>query len=126
MSERPDGRGLSAKVTLPVGSVDNSGRLTADAGAILLQAQVVNQGGLIQANSVRDNHGVIELFASDSVNLGPDSLIQAQGGSQGASPGGNVLIKSGGQFSDQSGSTIVVAGGAQGGNAGQADSPPGK
>ena len=121
VSERPDGRGLSATLTLPAGSVDNSGKLTADAGTILLQAQVVNQGGLIRANSVREHNGVIELFASDSVNLGPDSLIQAQGGSQGASPGGNVLIKSGGQFSDQSGSTIVVAGGAQGGNAGQAE-----
>jgi len=121
VSERPDGRGLSAKVTLPEGSVDNSGRLTADAGAIVLQAQVVNQGGLIQANSARENNGVIELLASDAVNLGLNSLIQAQGEGQGASPGGNVLIKSGGQFSDQTGSTIVVAGGAQGGNGGQAE-----
>jgi filamentous hemagglutinin family protein len=121
VSDRPDGRGLSAKVTLPEGSVDNAGRLTADAGTIVLQAQVVNQGGMIQANSVRENNGVIELLASDAINLGADSLIQAQGGSQGASPGGNVLIKSGGQFSDQSGSTIVVAGGVQGGNGGQAE-----
>jgi len=121
VSDRPDGRGLSAKVTLPEGSVDNSGRLTAAAGTIVLQAQVVNQGGVIQANSVRENNGVIELLASEAINLGPDSLIQAQGASQGASPGGNVLIKSGGQFGDQSGSTIVVAGGVQGGNGGQAE-----
>jgi filamentous hemagglutinin family protein len=121
VSERPDGRGLSAKVTLPEGSVDNYGRLTADAGSLVLQAQVVNQGGLIQANSVRENNGVIELLASDSINLGPNSLIQAQGEGQGASPGGNVLIKSGGQFSDETGSTIVVAGGSQGGNGGQAE-----
>jgi filamentous hemagglutinin family protein len=121
VSERPDGRGLSAKVTLPEGSVDNSGRLTADAGALVLEAQVVNQGGLIEANSVRENNGVIELLASDSIHLGPGSLIQAQGDSQGASPGGNVLIKSGGQFSDETGSTIIVAGGIQGGNGGQAE-----
>ena len=69
VSDRPDGRGLSVKVTLPEGSVDNSGRLTADAGAIVLQAQVVNQGGVIQANSVRENNGVIELLASDSITL---------------------------------------------------------
>jgi filamentous hemagglutinin family protein len=121
VSERPDGRGLSAKVTLPVGAVDNAGRLTADAGSIVLQAQVVNQGGLIQANSVRENNGVIELLASDSISLGPNSVIQAQGDSQGVSPGGNVVIKSGGQFSDESGSTIAVGGGTQGGNGGQAE-----
>src|ERR1043166_9532749 len=34
ISERPDGRGLSAQVTLPEGSVDNSGRVIADAGTI--------------------------------------------------------------------------------------------
>jgi len=121
ISDRPDGRGLSAKVTLPQGCVDNQGRLSAEAGNIVLQAQVVNQGGLIQANSVREHNGVIELIASDSLQLGPDSLLQAQGDSQGASPGGNVVLKSGGQFSDQSGSAIVVAGGSQGGNGGQVE-----
>jgi filamentous hemagglutinin family protein len=119
VSERLDGRGLTAKVTLPAGSVDNSGRLTADAGAIALQAQVVNQGGVIEANSVHENNGVIELVASDSVHLGADSLIQARGDSQGASPGGKVLIKSDGQFGDETASRIVVAGGTQGGNGGQ-------
>ena len=34
LSERPDGRGLSAQVQLPSGSVDNSGRIVADAGTI--------------------------------------------------------------------------------------------
>src|ERR1051326_4792655 len=52
LSERPDGRGLSANVTLPKGSVDNSGKIIADAGTIALHAEVVNQNGLLQADSV--------------------------------------------------------------------------
>jgi hypothetical protein len=119
VSERPDGRGLSAAVTLPEGSVDNSGRLIADAGTIAMHAQVVNQGGLVQANSVREVNGVVELVASDAINLGPNSVLSAQGESQGASPGGTVTIKAGDTFSDQPTSTINVSGGAQGGNGGQ-------
>ena len=121
VSERPDGRGLSAEVTLPEGSVDNSGRLIADAGTIAMHAQVVNQGGLVQANSVREVNGVIELVASDAINLGANSVISAQGDSQGASPGGTIAIKSGNSFSDQPTSTINIAGGAQGGNGGQVE-----
>ncbi len=69
LSERPDGRGLSANVQLPSGSVDQTGRLVADAGAIALHARVVNQSGLLQANAIRERDGVIELYATD-VNLG--------------------------------------------------------
>ena len=43
VSSRPDGRGLSATVTLPKSSVNNSGQLIADAGTIALQAQVVTR-----------------------------------------------------------------------------------
>ena len=70
VSSRPDGRGLSATVTLPQGSVNNSGQLIADAGTIALQAQVVNMGGMIQANSIREINGVIELVAGDDLTLG--------------------------------------------------------
>ncbi len=121
VSERPDGRGLTAAVTLPQGSVDNSGRLVADGGSIALHAQVVNQGGLIQANSVRTVNGVIELVASDAVNLGAGSDIEAKGDTQGTSAGGSVTIKSDTSFSDAAGSTIDVSGGAQGGNGGQVE-----
>jgi filamentous hemagglutinin family protein len=119
LSDRPDGRGLSATVTLPAGSVDNSGKLIADAGTIAMHAQVVNQGGLVQANSVREINGVIELVASDAVNLGANSVLSAQGDRQGVSPGGTVTIKSGNTFSDQPTSAINVSGGTQGGNGGQ-------
>ena len=79
MSERPDGRGLSVEVRLPEGSVDNQGQLVADAGSILVHAQTVNQNGLVQANSVRERNGVIELLASDSVSLGANSVVAAEG-----------------------------------------------
>jgi filamentous hemagglutinin family protein len=121
VSMAPDGRGLSAEVTLPQGSVDNNGQLIADAGSIVASAQFLNQGGLIQANSIRDVNGVIELIARDSLNLGVGSIISAQGDSQGISAGGTVVIKSGNDFSDQPGSTINIAGGAQGGNGGQVE-----
>ena len=121
ISDRPDGRGLSARVNLPDGSVDNSGKLIADAGTIAMQAQVVNQGGLIQANSVRENNGVIELVASDAINLARTSDIQASGAAARLSQGGTVSIRSGGAFTDESGSKINVGGGAAGGNAGQVE-----
>lgn len=121
ISQQPDGLGLSAKVTMPAGSVDNDGHIIADAGTIAMNAKVVNQGGLVQANSVADVNGVIELVAGDAVNLGANSVISAQGGAQGMSAGGSVVIKSGNTFSDQASSVINVGGGAQGGNGGQAE-----
>ncbi|MDB6037140.1 MAG: Filamentous hemagglutinin family outer membrane protein, partial [Verrucomicrobiales bacterium] len=117
VSERPDGRGLSAAVRLPAGSVNNDGKLIADAGAISMHAQVVNQNGLIQANTVRERNGTIELVASEALNLAPTSEVLAEGG-LGAGPGGEVLLKSDGDFHDESGSKISVAGGARGGTGG--------
>lgn len=118
MSMSPDGRGLSAQVTLPQGSVDNNGRLIADGGTIAAQAQTVNQGGLVQANSVQEVNGTIELVAGDALNLSASSIISAQGDSTGVSDGGAVTLKSGNTFVDQAGSMINVSGGAQGGNGG--------
>ena len=119
LSERPDGRGMSMQVTLPQGSVDNYGNVVADGGIIALNAQVVNQNGFIQANSVRDNHGVIELVASDALNLGADSKISANGDtSPGGSRGGSITLKSNHTFNDVSGSDITIAGGANGGDGG--------
>jgi filamentous hemagglutinin family protein len=122
LSERPDGRGMSMNVVLPQGSVDNHGNLIADGGTIALNAKVVNQNGLIQANSVQEQNGVIELVASDSLNLGADSQITAQGDASAAgSAGGNVTLQSGNTFSDASGSSIVTAGGVNGGNGGNVE-----
>jgi filamentous hemagglutinin family protein len=122
VSERPDGRGLSATVQIPSGSIDNLGQITADAGTIALQAQVVNQDGIIQADSVQNQNGVIELVASDQLSLGANSQILARGDSStGGSPGGSVTLQSGNSFSDSTGSQISVTGGSQGGNGGNVE-----
>ena len=118
VSERPDGLGLSASVTLPEGSVDNTGKLIADAGTIAVHAEVVNQGGLVQANSIREVNGTIELVASDAINLDQNSVISTKGDSAGQSSGGMVTIQSGGAYSDQPTSVIDVSGGPSGGNGG--------
>ena len=118
LTDRPDGLGLSATVRLPSGSVDNSGRIIADAGTIALQAQVVNQNGLVQANSIRERNGVIELVASDAITLGNNSVLSAGGDQTGTSAGGRIEIKSAGSFSDSASSRIHVAGGAQAGDGG--------
>ena len=98
--------------------MDNHGKIVADAGQVLLQAQTVNNSGAIQANSVRQNNGVIELYASQDVQLAGTSVIEANGGANGISAGGSVTIKSGGTFSDTTGSQINIRGGANGGNGG--------
>lgn len=119
VNERADGRGLGATVRLPTGSIDNTGAILADAGTIALDAQVVNQEGLVQADSVRNHNGVIELVASSQLTLGANSRVLARGDdSPGGSPGGQVTVESGGDFSDSAGSQISVAGGLNGGNGG--------
>ena len=52
---------------------------------------------------MRENNGVIELYASQDVQLAGSSVIQANGGAEGISAGGNIVIKSGGTFSDSVG-----------------------
>jgi filamentous hemagglutinin family protein len=122
LSERPDGRGMSMQVTLPQGSVDNEGKLVADSGTIAMNAQVVNQNGLLQADSVANIHGVIELVASDQLNLGANSQILARGDdSTPGSSGGNVTLQSANTFSDSVGGRIIASGGGQGGNGGNVE-----
>ena len=94
LSERPDGRGMSMQVTLPGGSVDNQGRLIADGGTIAMKAKVVNQNGFIQANSVQNVNGIIELVASDQLTLGANSQITANGdNSPSGSAGGQIMLQ---------------------------------
>lgn len=121
VSTSPNGQGLSAAVTLPQGSVDNEGKLTANGGSVVAQAQFVNQNGVVQANTAQNVGGTIELLGGSSVTLGANSTISATGDSTAASAsaGGSVQIQAGTTFSDASGSSINVSGASQGGNAGQ-------
>jgi filamentous hemagglutinin family protein len=117
VSTRPDGLGLAARVRLPEGSVDNAGRIVADAGQILIEANTVNQRGRLEANALQERNGVIELVAADRVQLGAESRIEAQGGSVGS--GGSIVIKSDRLFQDEPGSEIRASGGTQRGDGGQ-------
>lgn len=121
VSTSPNGEGLSAEVTLPQGSVDNEGKLTANGGSVVAQAQFVNQNGVIQANTAQNVNGTIELLGGSSVTLGASSVISAAGDSTAvsASAGGSVVIQAGTSFSDANGSAITISGATQGGNAGQ-------
>jgi filamentous hemagglutinin family protein len=122
VSDSPDGRSLTAQVQLPQGSVDNFGNITADAGTIALRAKVVNEDGIIQADSIQNQNGTIELIASDQLNLGANSQISASGGnSAGGSSGGTITLQSGNDFNDSVGSRISATGGSQGGNGGSVE-----
>ena len=110
LTHRADGKGLSVQVTLPQGSVSNTGQVIADAGEICLQARTINQDGIVQANSMRTQNGVVELVADDSLNLGAASSIRAAGDGSKGSSGGTVTLRSGHTFSDHVGSQIDASG----------------
>ncbi len=121
LASRPDGRGFLTELSAPMGQATNVKDLIADGGHVTLAGRVVNQAGRIQANSVRENNGKIELFASEKLTLTTGSHISAKGGKEGQSNGGSVLaiadtLKGTAVF--EKGATIDVSGGVQGGHAG--------
>lgn len=124
LSNRPDGRGFLVEVTAPAGETVNLGDLIADGGKISLFGRVVNQSGLIQANSVRERNGRIELFASRKLDLAEGSRTVARGSDRGISAGGTVLAisdKQAGEARLNAGALIDVSGGAAGGEGGFAE-----
>ena len=112
-------------VILQAGNILNlkaNSQVVADGGTVFGSATEVNQYGLIQANSVGNQHGVIELAASDMLTLYANSQIFAQGdNTPSGSAGGNVTLQADNKFSDSSGSRIVTEGGAYGGNGGNVE-----
>lgn len=121
LSNRPDGLGLLAEVKAPAGHATNLKDLIADGGTVTLAGRVVNQEGLIQANSVRERKGKIELFASDTLHIKAGSKTLAKGGEEGVSHAGDVVVvadTSKGTTTFEKGATIDVSGGTRGGNAG--------
>lgn len=124
LSNRPDGRGFLAEIKAPVGQAINLKDLIADGGNITLAGRVVNQEGLVQANSVREHKGKIELYASETLTLKAGSQTLAKGGTVGVSDGGTILAvadKTNGTATFEKGATLDVSGGAAGGNAGSVE-----
>jgi filamentous hemagglutinin family protein len=124
LSNRPDGRGFLAELSNPLGQAVNLKDLIADGGNITLAGRVVNQAGLIRADSVREQNGKIELLASDAITLQDGSRTLARGGSEGSSKGGTIRAiadLTSGTATFQKGAVVDVSGGRQGGDAGFAE-----
>lgn len=124
LSNRPDGRGLLAEVTAPTGQAVNVRELIADGGHVTMAGRTVNQEGLIQANSVREQGGRIELLASEAVTLREGSRTIAKGGDSGVSAGGTIVAKADlrtGRATFAPGALVDVSGGRNGGDGGFAE-----
>jgi filamentous hemagglutinin family protein len=124
LSDRPDGKGLLVEVKAPDGEAVNLKDLIADGGQVSMIGRVVSQQGLVQANSVREKNGKIELYASEQLHLKSGSRTTAMGAADGVSHGGTVLVvadKQRGTASFEQGAVIDVSGGQQGGNGGFAE-----
>ncbi|MCS6897026.1 MAG: filamentous hemagglutinin N-terminal domain-containing protein, partial [Nitrospira sp.] len=112
LSNRPDGRGFFAEVTAPAGEALNLGQLFADGGQVTLAGRVVNQGNVVQANSVMRRNGRIELVASEQVTLRGGSRTNSTGGEAGAH-GGTVVARAAsynGEGTRTNGTVTVEAG----------------
>jgi len=121
LSNRSDGRGFLAELINPVGEAVNLKDLIADGGNITLAGRVVNQAGLIRADSVREQNGKIELLASEAVTLQDGSRTLARGGNTGVSNGGTIRAiadLTSGTATFQKGAVVDVSGGKNGGNGG--------
>ena len=121
LSNRPDGQGFLAEISAPIGHAVNLKDLIADGGQVTLAGRVVNQEGLVQANSVRERNGKIELFASEILTLKSGSQTIAKGSGDGPANGGTIIAiadKTKGTAKFEQGATVDVSGGAQGGHGG--------
>ncbi|OAI49798.1 hypothetical protein AYO43_00010 [Nitrospira sp. SCGC AG-212-E16] len=124
LSNRPDGRGFLAELSNPLGQSVNLKDLIADGGNITLAGRVVNQAGLIRADSVREQNGKIELLASEAVTLQDGSRTLARGGGDGVSSGGTIRAIANlqnGTAVFEKGAVVDVSGGQNGGNSGFAE-----
>jgi len=123
LTDDPSGVGLGIRYTAPGkagGEAVNLGKIVANGGFARMRADVVRQGGLVQANAVRERAGKIELYASNSLTLAPESVTEAAGGA-GKGPGGVVSAKSEGDAQMDPGALLDVSGGAAGGDGGAAE-----
>src|SRR5215469_159672 len=123
LTDDPTGVGLGIRYTAPGaqgGEAVNLGKLVANGGFARMRADFVRQGGVVQANAVREHAGKIELYATTSLALESGSVTEATGG-RGAGPGGEISAKSEGDAHVDAGALVDVSGGARGGDGGSAE-----
>jgi filamentous hemagglutinin family protein len=121
LTDRADGTGLAIEYRAPGspgGEAVNLGKLVSDAGFVKLRAALVRQDGVVEANSVREKAGKIELYADNALELGSGSVTEAHGGAQGSSAGGSVSVVSAKNATVASGAVVDVSGGGNGGSGG--------
>lgn len=121
LSQKPDGNGFLWEVSNTTGEAANLGSLIADGGRIGLSGRTVRQAGLIQANSIREKNGRIELIAAEQVSIEKGSRTLAKGDTSGISPGGTVIAlsdKKTGTTQFEEGAQIDVSGAGAGGDGG--------
>lgn len=80
LSSRADGHGFLTEVTAPAGDALNVGRMIADGGQVSMIGRLVTQSGLVQANTVQRQNGVVKLVASEQATLSSGSQTVADGG----------------------------------------------
>ena len=122
LTDRPDGRSFAVEYTAPSGGeAVNLGKVFADGGFARLRGQLVTQGGLVQANSIRERDGVIELVADAELTLAEDSITRARGGEDAGSHAGTVDAWSDGAARMEAGAVIDVSASADGADGGFAE-----
>ncbi len=122
LTDRTDGRGFAVEYTAPGGGeAVNFGKVMADGGFARMRAALVHQGGLVQANAVRERNGVIELVAADELTLAAGSRTEARGGAAEGSHAGRVDAWSDGVARMEEGAKIDVSATARRANGGFAE-----
>jgi len=102
---------LTLRVTAAQGEALNLGSLSAAGGRIDLQAAIVNQQGIVRAETLeRGAKGEIVLRASQSLNIGARSVTSASGAS-----GGLVTLDAGSGTNLVSGAVNAIGSQGQGG-----------
>jgi len=110
--------GLRVEVTAG-GEALNVGQILADGGKAGIYAGLIDQRGIVRADTVRAGaRGEIQLRASSNITLAPGSLVSASGAPGGEHDGGSVQIVADDTLDMQRGSAVRVDGGVDGGNGG--------
>jgi filamentous hemagglutinin family protein len=93
---------VAVRISAPGAEVLNLGSVTAGGGRVDLLSAVVNQSGIVHADGIGATGGVVQLAATESLQLAATSVTSADG-----ADGGRVLLDAGPQ------GTLLAAGAVQ-------------
>lgn len=122
-------KALASNISGSVDDILNSGTITANGGRVILTAKslqglftnLINNEGIIEANSLSNQNGVIELTADGGDIIAKSgSVISAKAGDS-TSQGGNITLNSTNNITIENGAVLDVSGGSLAGNGGNID-----